>query len=304
VRPAADRPALGLGGAGGGARSGGDALAAPVLVAPRPAAGDLRPGRAAALGAFAAATVLLVSVESWLPGTAAWLLALALALRDREPAFRRRMGLLLGVVAVLAAAPIETDLSWGHFLHLGGFFLAVVAGPVLVLRRTDPGLLEFRLLPRRLRWQDLVYTLISVPLAWWILELYFFRWSPGLGANWWMPADPDRGWTWRLIAGINAVGIWDELFFVNTVYAILRSVYPRRVANLGQAVVYTSVLHDMAFTGWGPPIVFAFALTQGAMYEGSRSLFWVLVVHLVVDFFLVGAILHHWYGPSITHLIF
>ncbi len=261
------------------------------------------PGRLAALAAFAAAAVLLVSAERWLPGGLAWVVALACVWRDRDAAFRRRLGVLLGLVALLAAAPIQTDLSARNFLHLGAFFLVAVVAPALILSRTDPGLLDFRLLPRRPRWRDAVYVLVSIPLVWGVIGLYFFHWNPELPTHWWMPAAPDRGWTWRLIAGINAVGIWDELFFVNTVYAILRSVYPRRLANLGQAVLYTAVLNDMAFTGWGPLLVFAFAVTQGAMYEGSRSLFWVLIVHLIVDFFLVAAILHHYYGSLPTRLI-
>jgi hypothetical protein len=67
------------------------------------------------------------------------------------------------------------------------------------------------------------------------------------------------------------------------------------LANAAQAVVYASVLYTMAFTGIGPLVIYLFALTQGAMYEGSRSLLWVLIVHLVVDLFLVAAILHFYY---------
>jgi hypothetical protein len=257
-----------------------------------------------ALVAFAAATVLLIPAERFGPGAVVWGVALLLALRDPEPTFRRRMGVLLGVVALLAAAPIHTALDNAHFAGLGAFFLAVVAGPALILRRTDPGLLEFRLWPRRLRWQDFVYTALSVPLAWAVIRLYFLHLTPEMPTHWWLPAQPGHDGIWRLIVGINCVGIWDELFFVNTVYAVLRSLFPRRVANAAQAVVYTSVLYDMAFTGAGPVIVYLFALTQGAMYEGSRSLVWVLLVHLIVDFFLVAAILHHYYGPAVSHLVF
>ncbi len=263
-----------------------------------------RTRRYLALAAFAAATVLLVPAERYLPGAAAWAAALVLALRDPEPAFRRRLGVLLGAIALLAAAPIHTGLDNAHFAALGGFFLAATVVPALVLRRTDPGLLEFRLLPRRLRWQDVVYTALSVPLAWAVIRLYFLHLNPEMPTHWWLPALPDHDHIWRLIVGINCVGIWDELFFINTVYAVLRSLFPARVANAAQAVVYTSVLYDMAFTGAGPAIVYLFALTQGAMYEGSRSLLWVLLVHLIVDFFLVAAILHHYYGPAVSHLVF
>ncbi len=60
-------------------------------------------------------------------------------------------------------------------------------------------------------------------------------------------------------------------------------------------MIYTSVLHKMAFTGHGTWIVYLFALTQGVMYEKSRVLLYVLIVHLIVDVFLVLAILQYHY---------
>ena len=113
--------------------------------------------------------------------------------------------------------------------------------------------------------------------------------------HWPLPARHDPGQVWRLIIGINCVGIWDELFFINTIYAILRSLYSAPIANLAQAVVYTSVLYDMAFTGIGPLVIYGFALTQGMMWEKSRCLLFVLAVHVIVDVFLVMAILRHYY---------
>lgn len=74
----------------------------------------------------------------------------------------------------------------------------------------------------------------------------------------------------------------DELFFINTCFAILRSLFPFWTANLAQSVIYTAVLYDMAFTGWGPLFVFTLAITQGLMFERSRILIYVLAVHLIV----------------------
>lgn len=64
---------------------------------------------------------------------------------------------------------------------------------------------------------------------------------------------------------------------------------------MAQAVIYTTVLYTMAFRGVGPVFVYLFALTQGAMYERSRALLWVLVVHLIVDYFLFQAIVSAYY---------
>jgi hypothetical protein len=202
-----------------------------------------------------------------------------------DGAFRRRMGVLLGGVALLALAPIGTDTSTQQFLSLGSIFLACVAGPSLLLARCDPGVVRYRLLPDRLWLRDVAYVLVSIPVAWAGFRLYFTL-SPEVARNWVLPPIPAEEPLWRLFIGINAVGIWDELFFVNICFAILRSLFPFGVANLSQAVIYTAVLADMAFTGAGPAFVYAFALSQGALFERSESLLTVLQVHLIVDYFL------------------
>jgi membrane protease YdiL (CAAX protease family) len=201
---------------------------------------------------------------------------------------------------MLAASPIHTDRSTLHILQLGACFALVVFGPGLLLRH-DGDVIEWRLWPRRFQWPDLFYVLISIPLAWFVLRVYFFVINPELPTHWPMPTVPDADSRWRLFLGINAVGIWDELFFVNVVFGVLRSLYRPPLANLAQAVVYTSVLYDMAFTGVGPLIIYGFALTQGAMYERERCLLYVLIVHLIVDAFLVAAILQYHYPGMGLH---
>ena len=255
--------------------------------------------RHAALLPLLAATVLLIPLERFLLGGAAWLVALVMILRVPERQYRLRMGLLLGCVALLGIAPIHTDRNDAHFVSLGLCFLAVVLVPALVMGRFDRGIIRYRFWPRRFRWLDLIYTIISIPLAWAIIHWYFFTVNPELPTHWPMPQPRTDEGVWRLFIGINAVGIWDELFFVNTVFALLRACFSFRVANLAQAVVYSSVLTDMAFTGIGPILVFLFALTQGFMFERSENLLYVLVVHLIVDAFLVAAILGYHY-PGYT----
>jgi hypothetical protein len=281
-----------------------DRLWAGYLLAMR---GELSIRRGGALLLFLAALVCLVPLRQRhadafpspgvpiLLGGVVWLGALALVLSDPEGAFRRRMGVLLGLAILLGLAPIQTSTDSRHFGTLGLCFLAAVVLPGLILRRSDHGVIAWQILPRRLRWRDLMYVAIAAPLATGIFHLWFFRINPWLPTHWALPATPDPGETRRLILGINLVGIWDELFFINTVYGIIRSLFPQRLAIAAQAVVYTSVLYTMAFTGIGPLVVFLFAVTQGAMYEGSRSLLWVLLVHLIVDLFLVAAILHYYY---------
>jgi len=250
--------------------------------------------RYASLILFCAATILNIPLELYAFGGALWIASLYYALVDPEPRFRRRMAVLLGCVAILTRAPINTDTSTQHVLELGGYFLAVVVLPALILGRFDPNVIRYRFWPRRLRWLDLLYVAISIPLAKYVIQGYWAV-NPEMPTQWTLPAQFDDGEVWRLFWGINGVGIWDELFFVNTVYAVLRSLFSYRVANLAQAVVYTAVLFDMAFVGIGPIVVYLFALTQGAMFEESENLLYVLIVHLIVDYFLFSSIVHYYY---------
>jgi hypothetical protein len=254
--------------------------------------------------AFCAATVLLIPMERLALGLTVWGIAAALTALQPDARVRRNLGILLACILALAFAPIHTDLSTPHFISLGSVFLLVVLVPAVLMHRLARGEQRWRFWPRQFSWRDLIYTMISIPLAWGVIEVYFFHLNPGLAGHWHLPAEFSREAIERLAIGINCVGIWDELFFVNTVYAIMRGVFPARIANPAQAVVYTSVLYDMAFTGHGAWIVYLFALTQGVMYEKSRVLLYVLIVHLIVDAFLVMAIVQYHYPHRSLELFF
>ena len=254
-----------------------------------------------ALLSFCAATILLIPLEWFLPGLLMWGISAFLVVRNRRADVRRNLGLLLALILLLGFAPIHTDRDTRHFVVLGGVFLLATLGPYLFMRWRAPHQLDWRFLPKRFWWRDIIYVAISIPLSWAILQLYFFHLNLELPTHWPMPPEPTTDALRRLVIGINAVGIWDELFFVNTVYVLLRTLFPARIANPAQAVVYTAVLYHMAFTGWGILIVYLFALTQGAMFERSGILLWVLIVHLIVDFFLVMAILqYHYPGQNLV----
>ncbi len=256
------------------------------------------------LACFALATIALIAIHGYATGVwavlagALGILAAAgcavVAWKDPESAVGRRMSVLLGCVVLLGICDINSSTKNENFLYLGGFFFLVVCLPIIILKRTDPGVIRYRFWPRRFSARDIIYTLISIPLAWAVLEFYW-QVNPDLHRQWTMPPEADPEEIKRLFIGINLVGIWDELFFVNTVFAVLRSLFAYRWANALQAVVYTSVLFDMAFIGIGPVIILIFAWTQGAMYERSENLLFVLIVHLIVDFFLVAQIVSSYY---------
>jgi len=237
--------------------------------------------------------VAWIALKGWLFG--ALFAALFAVSVSREPPQRRRLYLALASsVVILALAPIHTDTSTVHFFTLGVPFVLAIAVPTAILWRER--VVTFKVLPDRWEPLEVFYTLLSIPLAWGAFRLYFGALSPEVPFNWSLPLEPDGEALLRLFIGINLVGIWDELFFINVGYAVLRRLFPPLTANLAQAVLYTTVLWTMAFRGVGPVFVYLFALTQGAMYERSRALLWVLLVHLIVDYFLFQAIVEAYYS--------
>jgi membrane protease YdiL (CAAX protease family) len=135
-------------------------------------------------------------------------------------------------------------------------------------------------------------------LAFGIMGMYFTWWTPTLHHSWPLPPidSPDRAdEMWRLFWGCNFVGLWDELCFVNFVFVLLARRIGLREALLAQAVFFTSFLHEMAFVGWGPVVIFCFAIVQGFTYHRTRSLLYVVVLHLLIDTILFYWIANRWY---------
>jgi hypothetical protein len=245
--------------------------------------------RLLALGCFTLGVPFAITLEWWLVGLPLWSVAAWLIWSTRDRSFQRRFGLLFACALLLAFVPINTNTSNENFLLLGLVFLAVILLPWLVLRRTDPKVIVYRLWPSHFSWLEFGYVVLSIPLAWGGFWLYFWL-SPEVPFNWLLPAVPNDESLLRLFVGINLVGIWDEVFFINTSFAILRSLFPFTWANLAQMVLYSSVLVDMAFRGWGPVFVAVLAITQGFMFERSKVVAYVVAVHLIVDYFLFQAI--------------
>jgi membrane protease YdiL (CAAX protease family) len=140
----------------------------------------------------------------------------------------------------------------------------------------------------RLEWTWLGAVLV---LGWLILPVYFI--GSGSYQNW--PAVTEPSEIIRLFFGVGFVGIWDELFFICIVLALLMRHFPFWVANVLQAVVFVSFLWELGYRSWGPLLTIPFALIQGWIFVKSRSVYYVITVHLLFDVvvFLVLVYAHH-----------
>lgn len=207
---------------------------------------------------------------------------------DRELA---RDLLLIGIgIGVVATTSVKADVSWPSFVRIGIVLTLAVALPFLidrfVYRRRVIGF------PWRSREKktplELGY-LVAVPLlGYLILPFYFIR--SGTYLNW--PPLEDSGELIRFFIGVNAVGTWDELFFICTVLVLLRRHFPFWVANVLTAVIFVSFLWELGYQSWGPLLTIPFALLQGYLFNKTRSLGYVLAVHLLFDALVFLAIVH------------
>lgn len=229
----------------------------------------------------------------------AWALDQPLSARGSTPSLLRDLSLIAIGLGIVRSIPLAAELdNWAMVkftLALGG----AVAVPYLVSRylyRDRATGFPWRGGGKwgRLHW---TWLLAVVVLGWLILPGYFI--GSGVYQNWPAVTSPDL--VARLFVGVGAVGIWDELFFICTVFALLLRHFPVWLANALQAVVFVSFLWELGYRAWGPLLTIPFALVQGYIFLRTRSLGYVVVVHLLFDA-VVFAVLVHAHNPELFNV--
>jgi len=259
------------------------------------------PGRLIAAARLAGASlvcgsaVLLFGLHvrplAYLPLVAGVLLALSVDRRLGKDLVLIAVG--MGVVSTIS---LEADLSDAGIARFAVALSAAVAVPFALQRwwlRDDSIRFPWRVgRPwTRLHWTYLVVVVVAGYL---VLPWYFL--SSGVWTHW--PALDGGGEIARLFVGVAAVGTWDELFFICTVFALLRQHFSVTTANLLQATVFVSFLWELGYRSWGPLLTVPFALVQGLTFARTASLTYVLTVHLLFDA-VVFAVLVHAHHPEL-----
>ncbi len=220
----------------------------------------------------------------------ALLLAFILDRRGLASGLLRDLLLIAIGMLIVSTISVKADISWGNFFLVGFVLALAVAVPYLLSR--------FWLKDRAIRfpwragrrWSKVQwgYFALVLFLGWLILPFYFI--SSGVYLNWPEVTAPDE--IGRLLVGVNAVGTWDELFFICTVFVLYRRHFPMWQANLLQMVVFVSFLWELGYQSWGPLLTIPFALLQGLTFMITRSLTYVLIVHLLFDLVVFLVIVH------------
>jgi membrane protease YdiL (CAAX protease family) len=204
--------------------------------------------------------------------------------------FKDLLLITVGMV-IVSLISVRADISWVNFFTVGIVLALAVATPYLLSRFVfKDRLIRFPWKAGR-RWTALQWSYFALILflGWLILPFYFI--TSGVYLNW--PesvASPDE--IGRFFVGVNAVGTWDELFFICTVFVLFKRHFPMWQANLLQMVIFVSFLWELGYREWGPLLTFPFALLQGYLFAKTRSLGYVLAVHLLFDALVFLAIVH------------
>ena len=231
-------------------------------------------------------------------------LALSFVVAPREPgrvlpSLTRDLSLIAIGQCIVSLIPLHAELDNLAMLRFTLALGGAVVVPYLVSRfvyRDHAIRFPWRGGGRWKPWQWIWLVSVLV-LAWLILPFYFI--TSGVYLNWPVVDTPDL--IARLFVGVGAVGIWDELFFICTGFVLLRRHLPDWQANILQAVVFVSFLWELGYQAWGPALTIPFALLQAWIFLRTRSLGYVVTVHLLFDA-IVFAVIVSAHNPTFPHI--
>lgn len=260
-----------------------------------------------ALAVCLAAPAFFVLLQPWLGwlllavGVGAAMMGERRAVLTAERSLTRDLSLIALGLLIVSAIPLKAELDNAAMLRFTLALGGAVAVPYAVSRwvyRDHAVRFPRRGGGRWTRWQW-AWLVAVLLLGWAILPFYFI--TSGVYQNWPVVDTPDL--VARLFVGVGAVGIWDELFFICTCFALLRRHVADATANVLQAIVFVSFLWELGYQAWGPMLTIPFALLQAIIFLRTRSLGYVVTVHLLFDA-VVFAVLVHAHNPGLLDAIF
>ncbi len=205
-------------------------------------------------------------------------------------------------LGVLGLMNISTDLETFNFFQMGAGIIIALAVPFAITRYVyKEKTVRFPWHHGR-RWyrSEFLYLILTLIIAYFLLP--FCMRSSGAYLNW--SLEKNASDFLKLFIGTQGVGFWDELFFIATILGIFRRYLEFHWANLAQAVLFTSFLYELGFTGWSVIIIFIFALLQGIIFKKTASIAYIITIHLSLDlilfFVLVSLLQPSWFNIFLT----
>jgi hypothetical protein len=250
---------------------------------PRRSADRSRAPRLLAAALVAVSAVALFGLQERWAGYTLIVAGLVVAAVVDRGLLRHLLLIALGLV-IISTMPLAADLSDAGMARFAITLSLAVVTPYVLSRFVYRESVIFFPVGTGRRWSRLEYGYLAlvVVLGYLLLPVYFL--GSGAYRNW--PEITGADEIGRLFIGVNGVGLWDELFFICTVFAL-------------QAVIFVSFLWELGYRGWGPLLTVPFALLQGYIFQRTRSLPYVVTVHLTFDLIIFGILLHA-YNPGLA----
>ncbi|MFI8631214.1 CPBP family intramembrane glutamic endopeptidase [Microbacterium sp. NPDC077663] len=217
------------------------------------------------------------------------------------PSLTRDLSLIAIGMLIVSVIPLKAELDDAAMIRFTLALGGAVLVPYLVSRfvyRDHAIRFPWRGGGRWTAWQWAWLVAVLV-LGWLILPFYFI--TSGVYENWPVVDTPDL--IARLFVGVGAVGIWDELFFICTCFALLRRHFADATSNVLQAIVFVSFLWELGYRAWGPALTIPFALLQAIIFLRTKSLAYVVTVHLLFDAVVFGVLVHA-HNPGLLDGVF
>lgn len=213
-----------------------------------------------------------------------------------EEKFEHDLFLLYIAVSILAITPVSTSITYGHILIMViGLFSALFIPYSLSRVVYKENIIHF-FFNHKKKWSinEILYLFGVIAVTYLLVPVFLI--PTGVYHNWSVELNPDG--LFRLFLGVNLMGAWDELFFIFTVFAFLKRFFSFTVANIAQAILFSSFLYELGFHGWGIIVVFVFTFLQGVVFVKTKSIAYILTIHLAVDMILYLVLIHA-YFPNI-----
>ena len=220
-----------------------------------------------------------------------WIFWLFFTSRD----FRNDFLLVYIALWILWITPINTDISYIHMSQMWFFLFLAIFVPYYISNYIyKDNIISYKWNFKNINKLRVAYILLALIGSYFLIPFYLIdTWAY---LNW--PNDISTDGIIRLFIWTNSLWIWDELFFINIVLCIFRKHFAFWIANISQAILFCSFLYELWFIGWWFIMTYIFAILQWYIYHKTDSLWYVIIIHLTVDFILFLALIYS-YHPEL-----
>lgn len=190
-------------------------------------------------------------------------------------------------ILIVAIAPISTELSLESFYRMWVYMFPALCFPYVVhtlFSKNQPILFQLQLF--KIKKYHMQYVAFVVGIVIFIMPFFLSQW---VYRNW--TVEPTFESVFLLAFWLCLVGLWDEMFFVNSLLSVLRGTVWFWIANITQAAIFTTFLYRIWFDSWGPVFIFPYTFLQGYMFHKTQSLLFIIGVHMIMDVIVFTSLL-------------